>query len=308
MSTRRWALAVHGGAGALSESESVDERERVIRAVLDAGAQRLAAGRSSLDAVEDAVRRLEDCPYFNAGRGAVFNARGEHELEASIMEGRRMAAGACAVLHGIKNPIVLARRIMERSEHVFLQGQGAIAFAEVEGVEKAPPAYFWTQARFAALEQARGRAAAGRPPASHPSTVGAVALDRYGDLAAATSTGGLTNKAAGRVGDSSIIGAGTYASNASCAVSGTGQGEYFIRGTLARDVAALMEYAGYDVQRAADAVIGERLARLGGEGGVVAVDREGRVAFAFNTEAMCRGVVTKGRDAAVWERHRPREP
>jgi beta-aspartyl-peptidase (threonine type) len=292
----RWALAVHGGAGAVTESGLSPERERAVRgalqAVLAAGAQILGAGGTSLDAVEDAVRRLEDSPYFNAGRGAVFNARAEHELEASIMDGGTLAAGAVAVLRSIKNPVTLARRVMERSPHVFLQGEGAAAFAASEGIASVVPDYFGTAERYAALEAARARAASGRPPAPEAGTVGAVALDRHGNLAAATSTGGMTNKAPGRIGDSSIIGAGTYASNASCAVSGTGHGEYFIRATVARDVAALMEYAGRDVRSAAETVIGERLAGIGGRGGVIAVDRRAEVVFVFNTELMHRGSVT----------------
>ena len=298
-----WALAVHGGAGALPDAGSADERERATQAaletVLQAGARILRAGGTSLDAVEDAVRRLEDSPYFNAGKGAVFNARAEHELEASIMDGRTLAAGAVAVLRGIKNPIVLARRVMQRSPHVFLQGEGALAFAESEGVGLVAPGYFRTEERFRALREAKAREAAGRPPAPQTSTVGAVALDVRGDLAAATSTGGLTNKAVGRVGDSSIIGAGTYASNASCAVSGTGQGEYFIRATVARDVGALMEYAGKDAQSAADAIVHGRLARIGGKGGVIVVDRAGNVVFAFNTPVMYRGFVTEAHGASI---------
>lgn len=298
-----WALAVHGGAGALPDAGLVDEREQAMRAALEsvllAGARILGAGGTSLDAVEDAVRRLEDSPYFNAGKGAVFNARAEHELEASIMDGRTLAAGAVAVLRRVKNPVVLARRVMQRSPHVFLQGEGALAFAESEGIALVAPGYFRTEERFRALRDAKSRVAAGRPPAPQTSTVGAVAVDVRGDLAAATSTGGLTNKAVGRVGDSSIIGAGTYASNASCAVSGTGQGEYFIRATVARDVGALMEYAGKDAQAAADAIVHGRLARIGGKGGVIVVDRAGNVVFAFNTPVMYRGFVTEAHGASI---------
>lgn len=296
-----WALAVHGGAGAVGDGGR--NRERAIRAAitaaLEAGAQILGAGGTSLDAVEDAVRRLEDSPYFNAGRGAVFNARAEHELEASIMDGRTLAAGAVAVLRGIKNPVTLARRVMERSPHVFLQGDGAMAFAESEGIGRVEPGYFWTEDRYAALQAVRARVASGRPPAPQIGTVGAAALDTHGNLAAGTSTGGMTNKAVGRIGDSSIIGAGTYASNASCAVSGTGHGEYFIRATVARDVSALMEYAGKDADSAADTVIRRRLAGIGGKGGVIVVDRGGKVVFAFNTELMYRGSVTDANGLTV---------
>lgn len=287
MSTGHWSLAIHGGAGVNLEEVLTKDRSAAIRAelssVLDAVGQRLSSRGTSLDAVEDAVRRLEDSPLFNAGRGAVFNARGEHELEASIMDGRTLDAGAVALLSGIRNPIVLARRVMERSPHLFLCGEGALEFAAAERVETADPGWFRTDERCAALERARTAAS------PDGGTVGAVALDVHGNLAAGTSTGGLTNKAPGRVGDSPIIGAGTFASNVSCAVSCTGQGEYFVRATAARDIAALVEYAGNDVRTAADAVIAQRLSPLGGEGGVIVVDRAGEIAMSFNTQIMHRG-------------------
>ena len=297
-----WALAVHGGAGAGREEEHAAEKADAIRAtlksVLEAAGALLASGGSALDAVEAAVCALEDSPLFNAGRGSVFNERGEHELEASIMDGRTLAAGAAAVLRGIRNPVSLARLIMERSPHVFLQGDGALLFASAHGIARVDPGYFRTERRWKTLEDAKRDASAhaGAGPIGARSqdlgTVGAAALDMQGNLAAATSTGGLTNKAVGRVGDSPIIGAGTFASNESCAVSCTGHGEYFIRATAARDIAALIEYGGKDLQTAVDIVIGQRLSRLGGEGGAIAVDRAGRVAFAFNTDVMIRGCVT----------------
>lgn len=299
-----WSLAVHGGAGVNRGEALIDERTGAIRAALDAvlaaGARVLDGGGSSVDAVEEAVRLLEDSPLFNAGRGAVFNADGDIELEASIMDGRSLAAGAVAGVRRIRNPVALARRVMEESPHVFLHGAGAESFAAALGLATVEPAWFRTEHRWKALEQARRSAGAKAPPhADGSGTVGAVALDAAGNLAAATSTGGLTNKWAGRIGDSPIIGAGCFASNASCAVSCTGQGEYFIRATIARDIAALMEYGGSDVQAAADVAIGQRLGGLGGEGGAIAVDRGGRVAFAFNTGVMLRGRVARGSPAAV---------
>jgi L-asparaginase / beta-aspartyl-peptidase len=289
-----WSLAVHGGAGQGREQEANIEHADAIRAelaaVLEKGAAILRNGGTAVDAVEDAVRRLEDSPLFNAGRGSVFNAAGEHELEASIMDGRTLDAGAAAALRGIKNPVSLARLVMQRSPHVFLQGEGAIAFAKAQGMELVDEAYFSTEDRRAALELAKRRSPPPNP--SKQGTVGAVARDVHGDLAAATSTGGMTNKAVGRIGDSPIIGAGCYASNASCAVSGTGQGEYFIRATVARDIAALMEYGGKNARAAAAHVIRRRLEVLGGEGGVVVVDRDGHIVFEFNTGVMLRASVT----------------
>ncbi|MBN1240363.1 MAG: isoaspartyl peptidase/L-asparaginase, partial [Gammaproteobacteria bacterium] len=286
---RTWSLAVHGGAGVNRGEALLEDRAAEIRAalrdVLAAGARLLERGGSSLDAVEETVRLLEDSPLFNAGRGSVFNARGEIELEASVMDGRTLGTGAVAGLRGIRNPVVLARRVMERSPHVFLYGEGAAAFASAEGIEAADEAWFWTAHRWKALEAAR-RSPPAVPPSGEHGTVGAVAIDRHGNLAAATSTGGLTNKWPGRVGDSPIIGAGCFASNDSCAVSCTGQGEFFIRATVARDIAAAIEYAGEDVQRAADLAVHHRLSALGGEGGAIAVDTAGTVAFAFNTETM----------------------
>ncbi len=300
----QWAIAVHGGAGDMQEAALTKLGEAAIRAeltgVLEAAARDLADGQASLDAVEAATRRLEDSPLFNAGRGAVFNALGEHELEASIMDGRTLGAGAVTGLRGIGNPITLARLVMERTPHVFLQGEGALELARAHGIELLPPEYFWTSARRDELEAARRRGV-DAPPPEH-GTVGAVALDVDGNLAAATSTGGMTNKLAGRIGDSPIIGAGTYASNASCAVSGTGHGEYFIRATVARDLAALVEYGTKDVRAAAETVIRERLAGIGGTGGVIAVDRAGNLTCVFNTALMHRGAASDAMAprVAIW--------
>ncbi|HEX5420502.1 MAG TPA: isoaspartyl peptidase/L-asparaginase, partial [Gammaproteobacteria bacterium] len=294
-------------AGDLHGRELGAEREirRALSDVLTASARILVDGGSSLDAVEDAVRRLEDSPLFNAGKGAVLNARGEHELDASIMDGGTCAAGAVAGLRHIKNPVALARRVMEASPHVFLQGQGAEEFARGAGFELVDPSYFRTEASLEALERVRAarRAAASAERTerrqAEPETVGAVALDIHGHLAAATSTGGITNKLPGRVSDSAVIGAGTYASDESCAVSCTGQGEYFIRATAARDVAALIEQGGKSLAEAAEAVLSGRVAKLGGRGGLIAVDKRGCIAWPFNTDTMYRGCVSSAAGPAV---------
>jgi len=296
-----WSLAIHGGAGDPPRGPRAREAEQARREalgeILSAGARSLAAGAASLDVVEDAVRALEDSPLFNAGKGAVFNARGVHELEASIMDGRTLAAGAVANLRGIKNPVTLARWVMERSPHVYLEGEGAIAFAQEHGMALVAPDYFWTEESWSALKSAR--LGAGEPRTTQAEgTVGAVALDARGELAAATSTGGTARKLPGRVGDSSVIGAGTYASNASCAVSCTGLGEYFIRTCAARDVCALVEYGGLAARTAAGRVL-RKIERLGGRGGAIVVDRSGAVACVCNTEWMARGVVTHDTKARV---------
>jgi beta-aspartyl-peptidase (threonine type) len=301
-----WAIAVHGGAGDMGRPELEAGREREIRAGLEdaliAGARILERGGASLDAVEEAVRRLEDAPHFNAGKGSVFNSGGEHELDASIMDGLSGNAGAVAGVTCVRNPVMLARRVMERSPHVFLVGRGAVEFARAQGFALVEPSYFSTEERRRSLERAQREAKAvlgggrdaggGTNAAQGPETVGAVALDRHGHLAAATSTGGITNKLPGRVSDSAVIGAGTYASDASCAVSCTGQGEFFMRATAARDVAARLEYAGADLRAAAEFVLRERVAALGGRGGLIAVDRHGRVVCPFNTDTMYRAFLT----------------
>jgi len=303
-SEQNWALAIHGGAGDLAGEALTTGREDAIRTalrdVLAEGARALASGASSLDVVERSVCRLEDSPLFNAGRGAVFNARGEHELEASIMDGSTLGVGAVAVVSGVKNPVSLARLVMERTPHVFLQGEGAMALAREQGIELRGSDYFWTAERWDALQQARRRSLTS--PNQELGTVGAVALDRQKNLAAATSTGGMTNKRVGRIGDSPIIGAGTYASNASCAVSGTGHGEYFIRATVARDVAAMIEYQRKDVIAAAETAVAELLGGRGGTGGLIVVDRQGNVACSFNSSLMYRGFVTRSMPphVAIW--------
>jgi L-asparaginase/beta-aspartyl-peptidase (threonine type) len=247
----------------------------------------LAGGGSALDAVTAAVVALEDCPLFNAGRGSVFNAAGEHEMDAAIMDGRSLAAGGVACVQRIRNPVLAARAVMERSPHVLLAGKGAERFAASHKVAMADPEYFGTHERRIALK---------KKLKGHHGTVGAVALDARGNLAAATSTGGYTGKLPGRVGDSPLVGAGTWAENASCAVSGTGLGEAFIRAAVGHDIAARMRYRGDKLERAAAAAL-RNVKRLGGDGGVIAVDRRGNVSMLFNSEGMYRASI--GRDGRV---------
>lgn len=298
--SRPRALAIHGGAGSFARDSLTAEREAAyaaaLRAALVEGFDLLENGGSAVDAVEAAVRGLENEPLFNAGRGAVFSHDGINELDAAIMDGASRAAGAVAALRHVRNPVSLARLVMERSPHVLLVGAGAEEFALERGVELCPRSWFHTDARYGQLLRARAGDPSVADQLDYYGTVGAVALDGLGNLAAATSTGGMTNKRWGRIGDSPIIGAGTYAANCSCAVSATGHGEYLLRGTVARDVAARMEFLGESVTVAARAVIGDRLTGLGGEGGLVALDTTGEVAFAYNTRAMFRGVIdSRGR-------------
>ena len=269
-------------------------REKRYRAGLERALKRghdvLAHGGTSLDAVTAAVVALEDSPLFNAGRGAVFNAKGDHELDAAVMDGAQRRAGAVAAVRRAKNPVLLARAVMEKTRHVMLAGREADVFARKAGLEIVEPDYFSTPARRAALERARARPVAPKSAADRHGTVGAVALDAHGNLAAATYTGGFTNKLPGRVGDTPVIGAGTYADNRACAVSGTGDGEYFIRAVLASNVAARMRYLRESLDEAAQAALDE-MAALGGTGGLVAVDAQGNIAMPFNTEGMYRGAI-----------------
>jgi beta-aspartyl-peptidase (threonine type) len=291
-------LAVHGGAGTMPRAELSAEREAAVRAdltrALRAGHAVIAQGGSSLEAVTRAVVVLEDSPYFNAGKGAVFNHDGVNELDASIMDGATRRAGAVAGLHRIRNPVLLARAVMEQSPHVMMAGEGAEAFAKSIGFEFVDPAYFRTEERWQQLQKAlaaeKAQASAALPPTTYFGTVGAVARDAKGQLAAATSTGGMTNKRWGRVGDSPVIGAGTYA-NAQCAVSATGWGEFYIRAAVAHDICARMAYRGDSVRAAAEEVVLKVVPALGGDGGVIALDASGRVAMPFNTEGMYRGTI-----------------
>src|SRR5215472_11792131 len=295
-------IVIHGGAGVIERSHMSPEREASYRAglaaALDAGYAVLERGGSSLDAVGAAIRTLEDDPQFNAGRGAVLNHDGLCELDAAIMDGSGPRAGAVAEVRHVKNPIDLARLVMDKSAHVLLVGPGAEEFALAQGVVLVPESYFITPQRLRELEQEKRGAAERTPTAPLPlrpsppkgmGTVGAVALDRAGHLAAATSTGGLTNKLYGRVGDTPIVGAGTYASE-SCAVSGTGQGEFFIRQVVAYDICAMMQYQHLSLAKAVDTMIHDKLKRTGGEGGVIALDRDGSYAMDFNSAGMHRGV------------------
>jgi beta-aspartyl-peptidase (threonine type) len=279
----RPVIAIHGGAGVMRGITPA--RQALYRAglerALDSGYEILEKGGSSLDAVTAAVVALEDDPLFNAGRGAVYNAAGRHELDASVMEGATLRAGAVAVVSRIRNPVLAARAVMEKSPHVLLVGRGAEEFSKHHGLSLARESYFHTAERLAALKRGLKR---------HHGTVGAVALDRHGNLAAATSTGGYTGKLPGRIGDSPIIGAGTYADNRSCAVSGTGWGEAFIRVALAHEVSARMRHRGDSLQRAAAAALAS-VARIGGDGGLVAIDRHGNVAMPFNSEGMLRACI-----------------
>jgi beta-aspartyl-peptidase (threonine type) len=315
----RLGFVIHGGAGVIKRGSLTPEKEAEYRKKLEeavlAGYKALQDGKSGLDALEVAIRMLEDSPLFNAGKGAVFTADGKNELDASIMEGKTLKAGAVAGLHRVKNPITLARAVMEKSPHVMMVGDGAEKFAREQNIELVAEKYFWTQERWDSLQRilkqekekkvqspspkskAQNRvetSSDSQPLAELPynkfGTVGAVALDKDGMLSAGTSTGGMTNKKFGRVGDAPIIGAGTYANNETCAVSATGWGEFFIRLSVARDISSMMEYRGQTVQQSADAVM-NKVKTLGGDGGVIAIDKFGNIGISFNTEGMYRAYI-----------------
>ena len=298
-------FVMHGGAGVIKK-DLTPEKEKLVRAdleqALNTGYAVLKSGGSSLDAVSKAIVVLEDSPRFNAGKGAVFTHDGNNELDAAIMDGATLRAGAVAGVHRVRNPILLARAVMEKSQHVMLVGDGAEQFAQQIGIALVDPSYFRTDERWQQLQEAlkaesnKQASALGR--AIHYGTVGAVALDAQGHLAAATSTGGMTNKRWGRVGDSPIIGAGTYA-NAHCAVSATGWGEYYIRATAAHDICARVEYAKAKVADAANTVVMDIVPKLGGDGGVIALDADGNFAMPFNTDGMYRGWVDRDGKAHV---------
>ncbi|HYN80665.1 MAG TPA: isoaspartyl peptidase/L-asparaginase [Gemmatimonadaceae bacterium] len=301
-----WGIAIHGGAGSIdtlrmSAAERQLRRDALMRS-LRAGHKILAAGGSSLDAVQAAIMVLEDDSMFNAGKGAVLNAEGKTELDAAIMDGKTLNAGAVAGLHRIRNPIALARLVMEKSPHVMMIGDGAEAFAREQGVTMTPESYFITAARLKQYLDAKKadaeRTRTAAPPKPGFGTVGAVALDKSGNLAAGTSTGGISMKRFGRVGDAPIIGAGTYAS-ATCAVSATGAGEYFIRLTIARDICARMQYQKLTVRQAADTVIYGVLGKTKGTGGVIVLDNRGNAAMPFNTTGMYRGMMSSDGTAVV---------
>jgi beta-aspartyl-peptidase (threonine type) len=313
-----WAIVLHGGAGVIERATMDPKTEAAYRASLkqatEAGAQVLDRGGSSLDAIEAAIHILEDDPLFNAGRGAVFTAEGKNELDAAIMDGATLKAGAVAGVTRTRHPISLARAVMDKSPHVMLIGAGADAFAAQSGLEQVDPSFFFTERRWQSLVRQlkkEGRPIPARPAGAPPEpaapvseiepanahkfgTVGVVALDRQGNIAAGTSTGGTQAKRWGRVGDSPLIGAGTYASNQSCAVSATGTGEYFIRLTVAREVCALVQYKGMKLQEAADHVIHKELQDLHGDGGIIAITPDGQLAWSFNTPGMYRARLAEG--------------
>lgn len=291
-------IVIHGGAGALEPGRYTPAQEIEFKAklteALNAGYTVLDEGGAALDAVEAAIVIMEDSPLFNAGKGAVFTRDGKNELDSSIMDGKTLAAGAAAGVTNVKNPIKLARAVMENSVHVMFAREGAEKFAKEQGLEIVKPKYFWTQHRWdsykAALEKEKNEKDASLPHDFKYGTVGVVALDADGNLAAGTSTGGMTLKKYGRVGDAPIIGAGTFADNKSCAVSSTGWGEFFMRLTIARDICAQVEYGGKTVEDAANDVIHHRLQEAGGDGGVIVLGPDGSYAMTFNSAGMFRGV------------------
>ena len=291
------AIALHGGAGTIERGVMSEELEATYRTFLDdaitLGYEQLLEGRPGLDVVVNVIQLMEDSPLFNAGRGAVYTWQGTHELDASIMNGENLDAGAVAGVSTVKSPIALARAVMEDSPHVMLASRGAEVFASEQGFDLVSPEYFATERRREALEAYKANEQAGlKPEADHKfGTVGVVVLDQAGNLVAGTSTGGMTGKRWGRIGDSPVIGAGTYADNRSCAVSATGHGEYFIRHTVARDICARMQFGGMTLEEASSAVIMEELVAANGEGGIVAVDPGGEVALVFNTPGMYRASI-----------------
>lgn len=300
---KKFALAIHGGAGTIDRNKITPELERAHRDGLErslrAGYDVLEKGGASLDAVEAAVRVLEDDPHFNAGKGAVFTNEGTNEMDAAIMDGKTLKAGAVASVKHIKNPISLARMVMDKTPHVMMDGAGAETFAKQMGVELVDQKYFYTEERWQTLQKVKDAekkavGAGGKKfiilDRDRHGTVGAVALDQAGNIAAATSTGGMTNKKAGRIGDSPMIGAGTYANNATCAVSATGDGEYFIRSVVAHDISALMEYRAMPLAQAAQTVL-DKVQKLGGTGGLIAIDGKGNITQPFNTSGMYRGSI-----------------
>jgi len=277
-----WAIVIHGGAGTM-DSMSKEQEQRYLNGLeqaLNTGMKVLKEGGSALDAVEMTIKVMEDDSLFNAGKGAVFTHDGTNELDASIMDGSNLAAGAVAAVTDIKNPISAARAVMTRSPHVLLSGSGASVFAREQGLEMVNPDYFYTRQRWENLQELL--------KADVHGTVGCCALDKNGSLAAGTSTGGMTNKRYNRIGDTPIIGAGTYANNATCAVSATGHGEYFIRYTVAHDISALMEYKNLTLSEAAELVINDKLVKAGGSGGIIGVDRNGNITMTFNSDGMFR--------------------
>jgi len=290
-----FGIAIHGGAGTIEKSLMTEEKEmaykNALQKAIDAGYQVLENGHSAIKAVEAAVGELENCPLFNAGKGAVFNSVGQHEMDASIMDGKTLHAGAIAAVRNVKNPVFLANLVREHSDHVLLVGNGALEFAENYNIKIESDAYFHTNQRYNQWQKIKGSDDFQLDHTSEKKylgTVGAVALDHEGNIAAATSTGGMTNKKFGRIGDSALIGLGNYANNNTCAVSCTGSGEYLMRAVTAYDISCLMEYKGLSLQEAAEFSILKRLTALGGDGGVVTIDQKGNIAMVFNCDGMYR--------------------
>ena len=297
---KKYAIAIHGGAGTILRTNMTNEIEKKYKTALNdsilAGENILLNSGLAFDAVEASIRSLENNPLFNAGRGSVFSHEGEHEMDASIMNGKDLMAGAVAGVKNVKNPITLAKSVMQHSNHVFMAGQGAEVFAKQLNIEMAPNEYFFEQMRYDQLIQAKSN---DRIELDHVDnkfengekkfgTVGAVALDVFGNISAGTSTGGMTNKKHGRVGDTPIIGAGTYANNQTCAVSCTGHGEFFIRSVVAYDISCLIEYKGFSLKEACNLVVKDKLVKIGGEGGLIALDAKGNIELCFNSEGMYR--------------------
>lgn len=319
-SAGKYVLVIHGGAGTILKSQMSAEREKAytdaLNEALEKGSTILARGGSALDAVEAAVKLMEDNPLFNAGKGAVFTNEGKNELDAAVMDGATLSAGSVAGVTTIKNPIAAARAVMEKSPHVMMVGRGAEQFAAAQGLEIVDPSYFHTESRWRGLQRAKKQDSA-RVEMDHADTakkarlrqqenrddkygtVGAVALDQHGNLAAATSTGGMTNKKFGRVGDVPIIGAGTYANNKTVAISCTGWGEFFIRLVMAKTISDMMEFGKMNLKKAAGEMIMKQLPALGGDGGLIAVDKDGNIAMPFCTEGMYRGFIKEGGERRV---------
>ena len=308
---KKYAIAIHGGAGTILRTNMTNEIEQKYKMALHesilAGENILLNSGLAIDAVEAAIRSLENNPLFNAGRGSVFSHEGEHEMDASIMNGKDLMAGAVAGVKNVKNPITLAKSVMQHSNHVFMAGQGAEVFAKQLNIEMAPNEYFFEQMRYDQLIQAKSN---DRIELDHVDnkfengekkfgTVGAVALDVFGNISAGTSTGGMTNKKHGRVGDTPIIGAGTYANNQTCAVSCTGHGEFFIRSVVAYDISCLIEYKGFSLKEACNLVVKDKLVKIGGEGGLIALDARGNIELCFNSEGMYRASKKSNEDVYI---------
>jgi len=295
MNNHNYGIVIHGGAGTILRSEMTDEKEAKYQSALseaiEAGYAALQSGATAVDAVTKAIVSLENCPLFNAGKGSVFNSKGEHEMDASIMDGRTLHAGAVAAVKNIKNPIRLSQLVLSHSDHVLLVGDGAVVFGEDYNIAKEEDAYFYDQYRYEQWQKVKDTdkfQLDHSKDKKYLGTVGAVALDSHGNLAAGTSTGGMTNKKYGRIGDSALIGAGTYANNMTCAISCTGSGEYFMRAVTAYDISCLMEYKGLSLDAAAKKAIIDKLTALGGDGGIIGIDKEGNISMPFNCEGMYR--------------------